>query len=107
LGQVNGEKWIDSDSVQERKKITIGNDVFIGMNVVILDGVTIGDGSVVGAGCIVSKDVPPYAIVVGNPMRIVRYRFEVPKVEKLIFSRWWDLPVDDLKLLVSHQFDND
>ncbi|MDA7615202.1 CatB-related O-acetyltransferase [Akkermansiaceae bacterium] len=78
--------------ISERKKITIGNDVFIGMNVTVLDGVTIGDGAVVGAGCVVSKVVPPYAIVVGNPMRILRHRFGEEMREKLREINWWDWP---------------
>jgi maltose O-acetyltransferase len=54
--------------------VTIGNDVWIGYRAIILPGVTVGSGSVIGAGTVVSKDVPEYAVVVGNPARIVRYR---------------------------------
>lgn len=74
----------------ERKKIKIGNDVFIGMNVIILDGVEIGDGAIIGAGCVVSKDVPPYAIAVGCPMRIIRKRFSHEKIEALKKIQWWN-----------------
>ena len=54
--------------------IVIGDDVWIGANVTVLKGVKIGDGVVIGAGSVVTKDIPPYAIVVGNPARIVKYR---------------------------------
>jgi acetyltransferase-like isoleucine patch superfamily enzyme len=54
--------------------ITIANDVWIGANAVIADGVTIGDGAIVGAGAVVTRDVAPYAVVVGNPARVLRYR---------------------------------
>lgn len=101
----NGYQLCEKSKVTERKKITIGNDVFIGMNVVVLDGVTIGDGAVVGAGCVVSKDVPPYAIVVGNPMRILRHRFSEEMREKLREIHWWDWPEDELALIPDQFFD--
>ena len=64
----NGMTLSDTDKIEERKKIKIGNDVFIGANVTILDGVTIGNGAVIGAGAVVSKDIPPYAVAVGCPI---------------------------------------
>jgi maltose O-acetyltransferase len=54
--------------------VNIGDDVWIGARVIILPGVTIGSGSVLGAGAVISKDVPPFAVVVGNPGRVVRFR---------------------------------
>ncbi len=57
-----------------RKKVIVGNDVWIGTRVIILPGVTIGNGVIIGAGAIVTKDIPDYAVVVGNPARIIRYR---------------------------------
>jgi acetyltransferase-like isoleucine patch superfamily enzyme len=68
----------------------IGNDVWIGMGATILAGVTIGDGAVIGAGAVVSKPVPPYAVVAGNPGRVVRYRFEEDVRDRLLSLRWWD-----------------
>lgn len=79
-----------SDKCEERKKITIGNDVFIGMNVTILDGITIGDGAVIGAGAVVTKNIPPYAVAVGCPIEIKKYRFSKEIIDSLIESKWWD-----------------
>jgi len=101
----NGTTLCNYNKIQERKPITIGNDVFIGMNVTILDGVTIGDGAVIGAGCVVSKDVPPYAIVAGNPMRILRYRFPEDVRDKLMTTKWWDWPVEELQEVEQYFFD--
>lgn len=68
----------------------IGNDVWIGLGAIILSGVVVGDGAVIGAGAVVSKPVPPYAIVAGNPARIIRYRFDEPIRRRLLAVRWWD-----------------
>jgi acyl-[acyl carrier protein]--UDP-N-acetylglucosamine O-acyltransferase len=104
-GRQNGTTLSGTDKVAEHKPIRIGNDVFIGMNVTVLDGVTIGDGAVIGAGCVVSKDVPPYAIVVGCPMQILRYRFPEDLRRRLAAVRWWDFSEDDLRLIERHFFD--
>ena len=74
--------------------VKIGNDVWIGANSVIMDGLTIGDGAVIGSGAIVTKDVPPYAIVVGVPAKILRYRFEKHLIDELLELKWWDYPED-------------
>lgn len=71
-------------------KIIIGNDVWIGEGVRILSGITIGDGTIVAAGSVVSKSVPPYALVAGNPARVKRYRFSQEHIEKLLKISWWD-----------------
>ena len=68
----------------------IGNDVWIGINAVIMRGVTIGDGAVIGANTVVSRDVPPYAIVGGNPAQHIRDRFTPSQVAALNRIRWWD-----------------
>jgi acetyltransferase-like isoleucine patch superfamily enzyme len=93
----NGMTFSDTDKIEERKPIKIGNDVFIGMNVSILDGVTIGDGAIVGAGAVVVKDVEPYSIVGGVPAKHIRYRFEKDVCEKLQKIKWWDWNDDKLK----------
>jgi len=79
-------------------KITvIGHDVWIGRNSLIKQGVTIGNGAVVGMGSIVTKDVAPYSIVGGNPAKAIRYRFSEEIIDKLIASKWWELPEKQLK----------
>lgn len=75
----------------ERSKLAIGNDVWIGDSVCILDGCrTIGTGAVVGAGSIITKDVPPFAIVAGNPAKIIRFRFSEDERQRLLCSKWWE-----------------
>lgn len=72
----------------------IGNDVWIASNVVILRDVRIGNGAVVGAGAVVTKDVEPYAIVVGVPARTIKYRFNDNIIQDLESIRWWDWPME-------------
>lgn len=74
----------------------IGHDVWIGSTAVILQGVSVGTGAVIGAGAIVTKDVPPYAIVGGNPAKIIRYRFSEKKRRALLESEWWNQPQEEL-----------
>jgi chloramphenicol O-acetyltransferase type B len=70
--------------------VAIGSDVWIASEAFILSGVTIGDGAVVGARAVVSKDVPAYAVVAGNPSRIVKYRFDPATIERLLRIKWWE-----------------
>ena len=71
---------------------TIGNDVWIGAEALIFSGVSIGDGAVVAARSVVTKPVPPYAVVAGNPARVVKYRFDEPTIQAFLELKWWDLP---------------
>jgi phosphonate metabolism protein (transferase hexapeptide repeat family) len=71
-------------------KVTIGPDVWLGHNAIVLPGVTIGAGVVVGSGTIVSKDVPPYAIVVGVPAKVIRFRADEKTIETMQRVAWWD-----------------
>jgi virginiamycin A acetyltransferase len=70
----------------------VGNDVWIGAEALILPGVTIGDGAVIGTRAVVSRNVPPYAVVAGNPARVVRRRFDEETAARLIALAWWDWP---------------
>ena len=81
-----------------RGGMEIGSDVWIGQNAIILPGARrIGDGAVVGAGSIVTKDVPDFAIVAGNPAKIIRYRFGEATIKRLKEERWWEKDVGELK----------
>lgn len=77
--------------------VTIGNDVWIGNFACILSGVSIGNGAVVGAHAVVAKDVPPYAIVAGNPAKIIRYRFDENTIKRLEKFAWWDWPKGEIE----------
>jgi acetyltransferase-like isoleucine patch superfamily enzyme len=78
------------------KTTTIGNDVYIGHGAFLVQGVTIGDGAVIGAGAVVTKDVPPFSIVAGNPARVKGMRFDDPTIERMQRIKWWDYAFWDL-----------
>lgn len=70
--------------------VVIGNDVWIATNAVIMSGITIHDGAVIGAYSVVTKDVPPYTVVAGNPAKIIKKRFNDDVINKLLELKWWD-----------------
>lgn len=87
----------DEDDVdffnQRTSRVTvIGHDTWIGHGAIIKPGITLGDGCVVGSGAVVTKDVEPYAIVVGNPAKVLKYRFLPKQIESLEKIKWWDWP---------------
>lgn len=75
---------------RREKRVFIGHDSWIGHNVTVMGGVMIGVGAVIGSGAIVTKEIPPYAIAVGNPAKVIRYRFEPHIIEALLTIAWWD-----------------
>ena len=77
--------------------IRIGHDVWIGAGAQVLSGVSIGDGAIVAAGAIVTRDVPPYAVVAGNPARLIRYRFGPDRIAQLLDMQWWRWSEDRLR----------
>lgn len=80
-----------SEGFVQGSTIVIENDVWIGHRAYIRPGVTIGTGAIIGAYAVVTRDVPPYAVVVGNPGRVVRYRFDEALIARLLASKWWTL----------------
>lgn len=105
------DNWPQAQHIKGHPKtkgdVIIGNDVWIGQDARILSGVKIGDGAVVGACAVVAKDVPPYAIVVGNPAKIIRYRFDEATIEKLLKIQWWDWRKDEISRALPLMLSND
>ena len=89
-GRDSVKKKFSTFDLESPKETLVGNDVWIGRSVIIISGVKIGDGSVIGAGSIVTKDIPPYAIVAGNPARVIRFRFDETIIEELLKISWWN-----------------
>ena len=85
----------------------IGNDVWIGQNVTILPGVNVGDGAIIGANSVVAKDVDPYTIVAGNPIKLIRKRFDDELIELMLKFKWWDKSIDAINALIPLLSDND
>jgi virginiamycin A acetyltransferase len=77
-----------------RGDTVVGNDVWLGYQALVLPGVKIGHGAVVAAASVVAADVPPYAVVGGNPARVLRRRFDDEDVARLLRAAWWDWPVE-------------
>lgn len=101
---INGTQtsWVEKDChAAPNEPAIVGNDVWIGSHVLISGGVTVGTGAVVAAGAVVVKEVPPYAIVGGVPAKLIRYRFSKEIIEKLLESKWWELPDEVLKENIS------
>ncbi|WP_413490758.1 Vat family streptogramin A O-acetyltransferase [Shewanella baltica] len=74
----------------------IGNDVWIGYNATIMPGVKIGHGAIVASQSVVTKDVPPYAVVGGNPATVIKLRFEQDVIDELVAIAWWDWPIEKI-----------
>jgi virginiamycin A acetyltransferase len=81
-------------AVPSRGDTIVGNDVWIGYEAVVMPGVRIGDGAIVAAEAVVTRDVPPYGVVAGNPARLVRTRFDETDVNRLLRAAWWHWPVE-------------
>jgi virginiamycin A acetyltransferase len=81
-------------SAPSRGDTVVGHDVWLGYSALVLPGVTVGDGAVVAAASVVARDVPPYAIVAGNPSRVVRSRFSAEDVDRLLRAAWWNWPIE-------------
>lgn len=87
----------DDRNLSRAQSVIIGNDVWFGTGAIILSGVKIGDGSIIGAGAVVTRDVPPYAIAVGVPAKVSRYRFSQSQIENLLKIAWWNWSLEKIK----------
>ena len=77
-------------AIPSRADTIVGNDVWIGYEAVVMPGVRIGDGAIVATGAVMTRDVPPYGLVAGNPARLVCTRFDDTDVGRLLKAAWWD-----------------
>lgn len=85
--------------------LEVGNDVWIGSHVRLMEGIHISDGAIIGAGSVVTKDIPPYAIAVGVPAKVIRYRFTEEEIEQLLTKKWWESDVEEIKSMVERYHD--
>jgi virginiamycin A acetyltransferase len=86
---------------RRRGDTVIGHDVWIGREAVIMPGVSIGNGAIIGTRAVVARDVPPYAVVTGNPGRVTRLRFDAPTIAQLQSIGWWNWPIAHIKAHVA------
>ena len=95
---VFGPPWDDTMDLvmgaSSRGDTVVGHDVWLGYQALVMPGVTIGPGAVVAAASVVTRDVPPYAVVAGNPAGVVRMRFDEQDVDRLLRAAWWDWPME-------------
>lgn len=111
--EIFGQDW---QRLQEQRPTSkhkgdtvIGHDVWLGYQAVILPGIQIGSGAIIGAKAVVSRDVPAYAIVGGNPARVIRHRFGTEVIQELLDIAWWHWPREkisrNLELIVAANID--
>lgn len=86
----------EEGAVASKGDVVIGPDVWIGYGATIMSGVEIGPGAVIGARAVVARSVPPYAVVAGNPARVIRKRFPDEQIKKLLEIKWWDWPEEQV-----------
>ncbi|MCL4103881.1 UNVERIFIED_CONTAM: hypothetical protein GTU68_029198 [Idotea baltica] len=90
------ENAMEGKTYPNRGKTTIGHDVWIGHKATIMAGVTVGSGAIIAAHSLVTKDVPPYAVVGGNPAQVIKMRFPQEDIERLLALEWWHWPTEKI-----------
>jgi len=110
--QIFGEDWsnaMDGKSYPTKGDTVIGNDVWIGHDATIMPGISIGHGAIIATKSVVTKDVSPYAIVGGNPAKVIKMRFSESEIKSLLDLAWWDWPIEritqNVKALVRGELD--
>ena len=105
-----GKDWVhamEGKNYPSKGDTIIGNDVWIGHDVTIMPGVKIGDGTIIATKSVVTKDVEPYAVVGGNPAKLIKKRFSDKRIEQLMEAKWWDWDIKKITENVHHLTDND
>jgi acetyltransferase-like isoleucine patch superfamily enzyme len=100
-------KNVTQQETNERGDVVIGNDVWIGYGATIIGPCTIGDGAIIGAHALVRGDIPPYAVAVGVPAKVIRYRFSQEEIQKLLSIRWWEKEEKRIKEVEGLLYSND
>lgn len=88
INNLNKQNYTDVN-IQQRNGIVIGNDVWIGMGAFIMPNVKIGNGAIIAANSVVTRDVPDYAVVVGSPAKVIKYKYSSYQIDKLNKIQWW------------------
>lgn len=100
--EVRSRLLLEGKSYPSKGDTVIGNDVWIGHRATIMPGVKVGDGAIIASNATVTKDVEPYAIVGGNPARLIRKRFSDEQIERLLSIKWWDWDIERITKNVQH-----
>lgn len=100
-----GGAWAEAQPIEStpfpfKGDTVVGSDVWFGYESLVMPGVKIGHGAIIGARAVVSRDVPPYGVVVGNPARLVKRRFDDDTVDRLLNLAWWNWPDDRLAAII-------
>lgn len=101
------EKEMDMSKISNKGDTIVGNDVWMGYDSTILPAVKIGDGAIIGAMSVVAKDVPPYAVVGGNPAKVIKMRFDQKTIDELLAIRWWDWDKEKITRNIKYIIGND
>ncbi|HEX2549751.1 MAG TPA: CatB-related O-acetyltransferase [Gammaproteobacteria bacterium] len=94
--QTGWERLYDVSNLPVKGDIIVGNDVWFGYDSLIKNGVTIGDGAIIATRAVVVKDVPPYAIVAGNPAKVIKLRFDENTIARLLKIAWWNWDIQKI-----------
>lgn len=100
-------KNIKPQDTNEKGDVIIGSDVWIGHGVTIVGPVKIGDGAIIGAGAVVVRDIPEYAVAVGVPAKVIKFRFEEKQISELLQIKWWDKSDKEIRDMEDNLFSGD
>ena len=101
------EKENDLSLLLNKGDTVVGNDIWFGYGSTIMPAISIGDGAIIAAKSVVTKDVPPYAVVGGNPARVLKIRFNEDVVKKLLEIKWWDWSIEKITKNIQYIINND